>query len=174
MHTSFPKALFSRPRQSPKRVHHSSDNIQDTEVRSNVNGGSVPQSVGKAVGKGAAARFNTDHRRNDRTRYFIPPESSCVPFSFPAHATHALRTGRSHSFAGQLAGLLHPTGELSFVELVVLVDFEVYEADLQLVDGDNITDACAAHSTSCCDCVPVPLPWHMRGLEPRLANMVKP
>jgi hypothetical protein len=35
-----------------------------------------------------------------------------------AHATHAPRTGRSHSFAGQLAGLLHLSGELSFVELV--------------------------------------------------------
>ncbi len=41
-----------------------------------------------------------------------------------AHATHAPRTGRSHSFAGQLAGF-HPSGELSFVELVVLVDIEV-------------------------------------------------
>ena len=35
------------------------------------------------------------------------------------------RTGRSHSFAGQLAGLLYPSGELSFVERVVLVDVEV-------------------------------------------------
>ena len=32
---------------------------------------------------------------------------------------------RSQSFAGQLAGLLHPSGELSFVELLVLVDVEV-------------------------------------------------
>src|SRR5207249_375705 len=32
---------------------------------------------------------------------------------------------RSHAFAGQFAGLLHPSGELSFVELVVLVDVEV-------------------------------------------------
>jgi hypothetical protein len=31
---------------------------------------------------------------------------------------------RSQSFAGQLAGLLHPSGELSFVELLVLVDVE--------------------------------------------------
>jgi hypothetical protein len=37
------------------------------------------------------------------------------------HATHALRIGRLHSFTGQLAGLLHPSGKLSFVELVVLV-----------------------------------------------------
>src|SRR5687768_6064091 len=32
---------------------------------------------------------------------------------------------RSHSFAGQLAGLLHPSGELSFVDPVVLVDVVV-------------------------------------------------
>jgi hypothetical protein len=31
---------------------------------------------------------------------------------------------RSHSFAGQLAGLLHPSCELSFVELVVLMEVE--------------------------------------------------
>ena len=36
-----------------------------------------------------------------------------------------LRTGRSQSFAGQLAGLLHPTNELSFVELLILADVEV-------------------------------------------------
>jgi hypothetical protein len=32
---------------------------------------------------------------------------------------------RSQSFAGQLAGLLHPSGEFGFVELLVLVDVEV-------------------------------------------------
>src|SRR5436190_15704446 len=37
----------------------------------------------------------------------------------------AFFTGRSHSFAGQLARLLHPTGELSFVKLVVRMDVEV-------------------------------------------------
>src|SRR3546814_1757969 len=31
----------------------------------------------------------------------------------------------SHSFTGQLAGLLHPSGDLRLVELVVLVDVEV-------------------------------------------------
>ena len=41
-----------------------------------------------------------------------------------AHAAH-LATSRSHAFAGQFARLLHPGGELSFVELVVLVDVEV-------------------------------------------------
>src|SRR5262249_53838242 len=40
-------------------------------------------------------------------------------------ADDSRRTGRSHVFAGQLAGLLHPIGELSFVEAVVLVDVEV-------------------------------------------------
>src|SRR6185295_5157509 len=38
--------------------------------------------------------------------------------------TH-LATIRSHAFAGQSARLLHPGGELRFVELVVLVDVEV-------------------------------------------------
>src|SRR6058998_2889527 len=55
-----------------------------------------------------------------------------------AHATHAPRPGRSHSFAGQLAGLFHPTGELSFVELVVLVDVEVaHVLVLGLAGGDR-------------------------------------
>ena len=31
----------------------------------------------------------------------------------------------SRSFAGQLAGLLHPIGELGFIERVVFVDVEV-------------------------------------------------
>ena len=36
---------------------------------------------------------------------------------------------RSHPFAGQLAGLLHPSGELRLVvELVVLVDVEIAHA----------------------------------------------
>jgi hypothetical protein len=33
--------------------------------------------------------------------------------------------GRSHSYTGQLAGLLYPSDELSFIESVVLVDVEV-------------------------------------------------
>jgi quinol monooxygenase YgiN len=40
-----------------------------------------------------------------------------------AYATHT-SAGRLHSFAGQLAGLFHPSGELGFVELV-LIDVEV-------------------------------------------------
>jgi len=40
-------------------------------------------------------------------------------FLASAHATQAPRTCRSQSFAGQVVGLLHPTGELSCVELVV-------------------------------------------------------
>src|SRR5438874_13710130 len=48
------------------------------------------------------------------------------------------RTDRSHAFAGQLAGLLHPTGELSFVELVVLMDVEVARVlALGLAGGDR-------------------------------------
>jgi len=42
-----------------------------------------------------------------------------------AHAPHATPTGGSHLFAGQLAGFLHPSGDLSFVELVVLVDVRI-------------------------------------------------
>ena len=55
---------------------------------------------------------------------------------------HAPRTGRSHSFAGQLAGLLHPSGELSFVELVVLMDVEVARVlALGLAGGTERSDA---------------------------------
>src|SRR5438270_2358 len=36
----------------------------------------------------------------------------------------APRVGRSHLSAGQLAGLLHPGGELSFIEQVILTDVE--------------------------------------------------
>ena len=61
-----------------------------------------------------------------------------------AHATHALRTGRSHSFAGQLAGLPHPSDELSFVELVVLVDVEVAHFQLLGLAGGERTQRRAA------------------------------
>src|SRR5436190_485779 len=64
-----------------------------------------------------------------------------------AHATHAPRTGRSHSFAGQLAGLLHPSGELSFVELVVLMDVEVARVlALGLAGGDRTQRRAAEES----------------------------
>src|SRR5262245_47316635 len=50
----------------------------------------------------------------------------------------APRTERSQSFARQLAGLLHPIGELRFVELVVLVDVEVaYFLLLGLAGGER-------------------------------------
>src|SRR5207247_11168465 len=62
----------------------------------------------------------------------------------PAHAMHAPRTGRSHSFAGQLAGLLHPSGELSFVDLVVLVDVEVAHFLLLGLAGRDRTQRRAA------------------------------
>lgn len=68
-----------------------------------------------------------------------------------AHATHAPRTGRSHSFAGQLAGLLHPSGELSFVELVVLMDVEVARVlALGLAGGTGRSDAPRKKATFTC------------------------
>src|SRR4051812_49087025 len=48
-----------------------------------------------------------------------------------ATGPRAARTGRSQSFPGQLAGLLHPSGELSFVQLLAFVDVEV--ADVLLL-----------------------------------------
>src|SRR6516165_1023413 len=49
-----------------------------------------------------------------------------------------MRTGRSYSFAGQLACLLHPGGKLSLVELVVLVDVEIaYFLLFGLAGGDR-------------------------------------
>src|SRR5207244_726641 len=57
------------------------------------------------------------------------------------------RTGRSHSFAGQLAGLLHPSGKLSFVELVVLVDVEVAHFLLFGLDGRDRTQRRAAEES---------------------------
>src|SRR5437870_102655 len=61
--------------------------------------------------------------------------------------TPAPRTGRSHSFAGQLAGLLHPGGELSFVELVVLVDVEVAHFFLLGLAGGDRTQRRAAEES---------------------------
>jgi hypothetical protein len=57
--------------------------------------------------KRAAPSFLFPGRSGDRSRH-----------------TH-VHTASSHSFAGQLAGSLHPGGELSFVEQVVLMDVEV-------------------------------------------------
>ena len=48
----------------------------------------------------------------------------CPLSAISRHRLTKRTDGRSHSFAGQLAGLLHPSGELSFVELVVLMDVE--------------------------------------------------
>src|SRR6266852_8814410 len=60
--------------------------------------------------------------------------------------TH-LATSRSHSFAGQLAGLLHPSDELSFVELVVLMDVEVARVlALGLAGGDRTQRRAAEES----------------------------
>src|SRR5947208_1538321 len=62
-------------------------------------------------------------------------------------ARSGLQAGRSHAFAGQLAGLLHPSGELSFVELVVLMDVEVARVlALGFARGDR-TQRCAAEES---------------------------
>jgi hypothetical protein len=46
-----------------------------------------------------------------------------------------------HSFARQLAGLLHPSGELSFVELVVHMDVETARVlTLGLAGGTGRSD----------------------------------
>src|SRR5436309_5010518 len=55
--------------------------------------------------------------------------------------------GRSHPLAGQLAGLLHPSGELRFVELVVLMDVEVARVlALGLAGGDRTQRRAAEES----------------------------
>src|SRR3979409_155614 len=57
------------------------------------------------------------------------------------------RTARSHSFAGQAARLLHPGGELSFVELVVLMDVEVAHFFLLGLAGRDRTQRRAAEKS---------------------------
>src|ERR1051325_5313172 len=47
------------------------------------------------------------------------------PLQFALAPSVDAESRRSQSFAGQFAGLLHPISELSFVDLVVLVDMEV-------------------------------------------------
>src|SRR5262245_4140791 len=54
----------------------------------------------------------------------LSSESSCRVVNL-LRSSGTVPIGRSHSFAGYLAGLLHPFGELSFVELVVLVDIQI-------------------------------------------------
>ena len=57
----------------------------------------------------------------------------------PLMPRRCLATSRSHVFAGQLAGLLHPGGELRFVVLLVLVDVEgARSLLLDLVGGDRL------------------------------------
>jgi hypothetical protein len=60
----------------------------------------------------------------DRYCAGIGPSAELIPDCAALHPGYKLQAGRSHSFAGQLAGLLHPSGELSFVERVVLMDVE--------------------------------------------------
>jgi hypothetical protein len=54
---------------------------------------------------------------------------------------------RSHFFAGQKARLLHPSGELSFVELVVLMDVEVANVHLLGLAGRDTTQRRAAEES---------------------------
>src|SRR5258708_2149979 len=54
---------------------------------------------------------------------------------------------RSHSFAGQLAGLLHPGGELSFVGLVVLMNVDVTRILALGLAGGNRTQRRAAEES---------------------------
>src|SRR3981081_887341 len=63
------------------------------------------------------------------------------------HATHASCAARSHSFAGQLAGLLHPSGELSFVDRGVLVEVEVAHLLLLGLTGGDRTQRRAAEKS---------------------------
>src|SRR5262245_18946386 len=63
-----------------------------------------------------------------------------------APRTH-VATSRSHSFAGQLAGLAHPSGELSFIELVVLMDVEVARVLARGLAGRDRTQRCAAEES---------------------------
>src|SRR5438874_3583300 len=67
-----------------------------------------------------------------------------VAFFIVVVARPSLDYRRSHSFAGQLAGLLHPSGELCFVELVVLVDVEVAHFLLLGLAGGDRTQRNAA------------------------------
>src|SRR4030081_1398297 len=62
-------------------------------------------------------------------------------------APSGLQAGRSHSSAGQLAGLLHPSGELSFVELVVLMEVEVARILALGLAGGNRTQRRAAEES---------------------------
>src|SRR5438132_2862839 len=83
---------------------------------------------------------------------------------------------RSHSFAGQLAGLLHPSGELSFVELVVLVDVEVAHFLLLGLDGGEWTQQLAAEECDLdvlCDAMEAEEPgwfsvWALDAIEGRV------
>src|SRR5262245_50244294 len=74
----------------------------------------------------------------------IPKSSAAKPVF---RAASRLHRRRSQSFARQLAGLLHPIGELGFVELVVLVDVEVANFLLLGLAGGERTQRCAAEET---------------------------
>src|SRR5262245_19164260 len=70
----------------------------------------------------------------------LPPRQRLV-------RTLAPRTCFSQAFTGHLAGLLHPIGELRFVELIVLVDIEVAHFLLFGLAWRERTQRCAAEET---------------------------
>ena len=70
---------------------------------------------------------------------------SMVASSVKTHA--AYRIDHSHLWAGQLAGLRYPSGELNFVELLLLLNIEVAQFVLLGLPGDTGgSDAPAASS----------------------------
>src|SRR6266851_9584828 len=78
--------------------------IRRTNIRVSSSGDSKEKlmTLGKKKGKekGDAAHFKTDHRRNELTKYFIPLESSCVPYFFlcTARRVHRLQLPRQFVF----------------------------------------------------------------------------
>src|SRR5215475_14134704 len=109
---------FSRTPRSPPAVPRSTPTYRHRTKSPSVNMSFAGIGRGHAGSAGCSARANT--RRSDLLR----PRSCPLVLAWKRSDSH-LATCRSHSFAVQEAGLLHPGRELSFVELVVLTDVEV-------------------------------------------------
>jgi hypothetical protein len=79
-----------------------------------------PASASPYGGPKADRQLSARSGHSPRDQFRRPPGSSISEGRQPAHQlgprTHRA-TSRSHAFAEQLAGLLHPSGELGFVEL---------------------------------------------------------
>src|SRR5262245_11490417 len=79
-------------------------------------------------------------RFSERRLHTVGAGPRCSEVRRRLESSHSgIRAGRSHSLAGQLAGLLHPSGELSFVDLVALVDVKVPHVLLLGLDGGEWT-----------------------------------